>query len=124
MTGGTDNHLLLLNVHATFGLTGRQAETALFQGVLTVNRNTIPGDLQGPWYTSGIRLGTGAITTLGMKEEEMDEIAECITKLLRATHAKAHRAHVDIDRRICEEIQQRNKMLLQRFVLYPELYIE
>ena len=71
LTGGTDNHLLLIDVFGGFGLTGRQAESALRQCGVTLNRNAIPFDPNGPWYTSGLRVGTPAVTTLGMSDTEM-----------------------------------------------------
>ena len=70
ISGGTDNHLVLLDVRP-FGITGRQAESAVRECGITLNRNTIPFDPNGPWYTSGLRLGTPAVTTLGMGKEEM-----------------------------------------------------
>jgi len=66
LTGGTDNHLLLVDVAGSFGPTGRQAESALRECRFTLNRNSLPGDVNGPWYTSGLRIGTPAVTTLGM----------------------------------------------------------
>ncbi len=65
LTGGTDNHLLLMDVASTFQLTGRQAETLLDEANLTVNRNAIPRDANGPWYTSGVRMGTPAVDHFG-----------------------------------------------------------
>jgi len=64
-TGGTDNHLMLIDV-TTYGLTGRQAEAAMFQCGVTLNANSLPFDKNGPWWTSGIRVGTPGITTLGL----------------------------------------------------------
>ena len=64
VTGGTDNHLVLLDV-PSFGLTGRQAESALLDSGIVTNRNWVPRDPNGAWYTSGIRLGTPALTTRG-----------------------------------------------------------
>ena len=84
-TGGTDNHLMVFDVASAFGITGRQAELALRRALLTVNRNSIPFDPNGPWYTSGVRVGTAAVTTLGMKQPEMVEIAGMIVELLKAT---------------------------------------
>ena len=84
VTGGTDNHLLLVNV-ASLGLTGRQAEGALHECGITLNRNALPYDQNGPWYTSGLRIGTPAVTTLGMEPEEMREIASVISLVLKAT---------------------------------------
>src|SRR5208283_2211039 len=70
ITGGTDNHLVLADVAASFGLTGRQAEAALLEAGVVTNRNSVPRDPNGAWYTSGIRLGTPALTTLGMGTSE------------------------------------------------------
>ncbi|EUA50514.1 serine hydroxymethyltransferase family protein [Mycobacterium xenopi 3993] len=64
VTGGTDNHIVLLDV-TSFGLTGRQAESALLDAGVVTNRNTVPADPNGAWYTSGIRFGTPALTTRG-----------------------------------------------------------
>src|SRR5580658_4640605 len=80
-TGGTDNHLMVFDVASAFAITGRQAELALRQAHLTVNRNSIPFDDNGPWYTSGVRVGTAAVTTLGMKQLEMAEIGNMIVEL-------------------------------------------
>ena len=66
---------MLVDVAASFGLTGRQAEAALRECGITLNRNSLPFDTNGPWYTSGLRLGTPAVTTLGMGADEMREIA-------------------------------------------------
>ncbi|MEC7578593.1 MAG: glycine hydroxymethyltransferase, partial [Actinomycetota bacterium] len=74
VTGGTENHLVLVDVRS-FGLTGRQAESALEEAGVIVNRNSIPFDPNGAWYTSGIRLGTPALTSIGMSCEDMDEVA-------------------------------------------------
>ncbi|MEC8392901.1 MAG: glycine hydroxymethyltransferase, partial [Actinomycetota bacterium] len=77
VTGGTENHLVLVDVRS-FGLTGRQAESALEEAGVIVNRNSIPFDPNGAWYTSGIRLGTPALTSIGMSCEDMDEVADII----------------------------------------------
>ena len=66
VSGGTSNHLVLADVAASFGLTGRQAESALLDAGVVTNRNSVPRDLNGAWYTSGIRMGTPALTTLGL----------------------------------------------------------
>jgi glycine hydroxymethyltransferase len=130
-TGGTENHLLVADVSKAFGLTGRQAETALSLGGLTVNRNAIPFDENGPWYTSGIRIGTPAVTTLGMQEEEMEEIADCIYTLLKGARSippeagkEQSRAKVFVDPKVTEEVRLRGKDLLDSFPLYPELLID
>src|SRR5487761_4732 len=78
VTGGTDNHLVLADVAASFGLTGRQAETALLEAGVVTNRNSVPRDPNGAWYTSGVRMGTPALTTLGMGPAELDEVADIL----------------------------------------------
>ena len=84
VTGGTDNHLVLIDVRGV-GLNGRQAEAALRAAGVTLNRNVVPDETNGPWYTSGLRLGTPAVTTLGMGADEMREIADIVAGVLRAT---------------------------------------
>jgi len=83
VSGGTDNHLFLLDVMDSLGIGGEEASTILEEANITVNKNTIPDDSRKPWDPSGIRIGTPAITTRGMKEEEMYKIAEYIDKVLR-----------------------------------------
>ena len=83
MSGGTDNHLMLVDVRP-LGLTGKQAEKALDAVGITVNKNTIPYDPQKPGIASGIRIGTPAITTRGMKEAEMERIGALIGRILQA----------------------------------------
>jgi glycine hydroxymethyltransferase len=128
-TGGTDNHLMVFDVASSFGLTGKQAEVALRRAGLTVNRNSLPWDPNGAWYTSGIRIGTPAITTLGMKEAQMDEIASIIASLLKATQAAKEEAGVsrdavEIDSQVLAEKKAQVATLLRHFPLYPELIIE
>jgi glycine/serine hydroxymethyltransferase len=84
VTGGTDNHLVLLDVSG-FGLTGRQAESALLEAGIVTNRNAVPADPQGAWYTSGVRIGTPALTTRGFGAAEFDRVAELIAGVLAAT---------------------------------------
>ena len=84
-TGGTDNHIVLADVAASFGLTGRQAECALRTVGMTLNRNSLPFDANGPWYTSGLRLGTPALTTLGMGAARSRRSPRSMTNVLRAT---------------------------------------
>lgn len=81
VSGGTDNHVFLVDVAAR-GLTGKQAEKALEEASITVNKNTIPFDPHPPLVTSGIRIGTPALTTRGMKEPEMEEIGQLIARVL------------------------------------------
>lgn len=83
VSGGTDNHLMLVDVKSTFGLTGKVAEAVLDQVAITCNKNTIPFDTEKPFITSGIRLGTPAVTTRGFKEAEMIELAGYIAEALK-----------------------------------------
>jgi glycine hydroxymethyltransferase len=129
-TGGTDNHLLIVDL-TPFGLTGRHAETALRAAHLTVNRNAIPFDAQGAWYTSGIRLGTPALTTLGMGSTEMAEIADIIFNVLSHTKptlvqktGEPSRANSVTDPKILADSQQRVAQILQCYPLYPEIELD
>lgn len=107
VSGGTDNHLLLLDV-SKLGLTGKDAEHALDEVGVTTNKNTIPFDKEGPFITSGVRIGTAAVTTRGFKLEEMDELAAIIATTLK---------HHD-DAAKLEELKGRVKALADRFPLY------
>ena len=127
-TGGTDNHLLLLDV-TPFGLTGRQAEAALRECGITLNRNSLPEDPNGPWYTSGLRLGTPAVTTLGMGEAEMQEIARLVRTVLTAVRpeikdGQPSKAKYILDERTKREVKSRVKELLARYPVYPELDLD
>ncbi|MHC4887803.1 MAG: glycine hydroxymethyltransferase [Planctomycetota bacterium] len=132
-TGGTDNHLFLIDVR-TFGLNGRQAEAALRECGITLNRNSLPFDPNGPWYTSGLRIGTPAVTTLGMGEVEMKEIAEIIHLVLSNTTpatidkgenaGKPSKAKYVIAGGADEEARKRVAALLGKFILYPELDLD
>jgi glycine hydroxymethyltransferase len=84
VTGGTENHLVLIDV-STFGLTGRQAESALLDSGIVTNRNAVPRDPNGAWYTSGVRIGTPALTSRGFAAPEFDRVAELIVDVLTAT---------------------------------------
>ena len=127
LTGGTDNHLLLVDVAESFGLTGRQAESALRQCRFTLNRNSLPDDTNGPWYTSGLRIGTPAVTTLGMGKNEMKEIAAIAKGVLAATKpvnnpdGKLNKAKFQTDESVCNAAQSRVIELLKSYPLYPEL---
>lgn len=127
LTGGTDNHLLLVDVRS-YGLTGRGAEGALRQAGITVNRNAIPADPHGPWETSGIRLGTPALTTLGMKGEEMQKVAQWIDEILRATKPATEKADKksppEVEEASLHRVQYQLRELLASFPLYPELCVE
>ncbi len=127
LTGGTDNHLLLVDVAQSFGLTGRQAESALRECRFTLNRNSLPGDGNGPWYTSGLRIGTPAVTTLGMGTKEMAEIASIAKLVLAATKAAnapngaPSKAKYAVEASAAETARARVAELLRAFPLYPEL---
>ncbi len=104
VSGGTDNHLILIDVR-TKGLTGKKAEALLEEVGLATNKNTIPYDPESPFVTSGIRIGTPAVTTRGMKEEEMKEIAEIITLALDESNDR-------------KPIKERVAKLCDKFPLY------
>ncbi len=93
ISGGTDNHLMLIDLRNK-GLTGKVAEAALVDADLTVNKNMVPFDTQSPFVTSGIRLGTAAITTRGLREPEMERIAALIDRVLQKPDDEANRAAV------------------------------
>lgn len=93
VSGGTDNHLLLLKVIG-FDVTGAEIETALDEVGITVNKNTIPNETLSPFKTSGIRIGTPAITTRGFKEAESEQVARLIAKIIRNPQDEAVRAEV------------------------------
>jgi glycine hydroxymethyltransferase len=82
VSGGTDNHLMLVDLTKT-GVTGKDAAIALDKAAITVNKNAIPFDTKSPFVTSGIRIGTPAVTTRGMKETEMEKIADFIKRAIR-----------------------------------------
>lgn len=105
LTGGTDNHLMLMDLRGT-GITGKSAEELLDAVRITVNKNSIPFDTEKPTITSGIRIGTPALTTRGMKENEMVEVAECIDLTLK-----------DFDKNK-EIVLEKVKDLCKRFPIY------
>jgi glycine hydroxymethyltransferase len=130
VTGSTDNHLLLLDVRG-FGLNGRQAEVAVRECGITLNRNSLPYDPNGPWFTSGLRVGTPAITSLNMGVAEMNEIAAILklvlanTKpaLLKKSNEKSQ-SKVEIDEQALDEAKKRVQGLLKRYPVYPDLDID
>jgi glycine hydroxymethyltransferase len=127
VSGGTDNHLVLADVAASFGLTGRQAEAALLESGVVTNRNSVPADPNGAWYTSGIRLGTPALTTLGMGPAELDETADIIATVLRsttpapATATGTSKAKYVLDAKVAQASRARCADLLSRYPLYPQI---
>jgi glycine hydroxymethyltransferase len=126
LTGGTDNHQVLVDV-TPCGLTGFQAEQAMRACGVTLNRNAIPFDQQPPLITSGIRLGTPAVTTLGMREAQMDEIADLMGRVLHGAtpkmlaSGKASKKEVDLSDALVRETRARAKALLDAFPLYPSI---
>lgn len=130
LTGGTENHLMILDV-ARFGLTGRQAEIAFREAKLTVNRNAIPFDANGPWYTSGVRIGTPAATTLGMGADEMRQIAKVIYQVLSHTKPtispktnQPSKSLATTEIAAIEFARDTVTELLSKYPLYPEIEIE
>jgi glycine hydroxymethyltransferase len=125
-TGGTDNHLMLLDVRP-FGVNGRQAESAIRECGITLNRNSLPYDPNGAWYTSGLRIGTPAVTTLGMGKAEMREIASIMKLIL--TNIKPgtkkdgtpSKASFVLDDKARKEALDRVHSLLGNYPVYPEL---
>ena len=87
VSGGTDNHLMLVDL-TNFGLTGKAVEKLLDEAHITANKNTIPNDPQSPFVTSGIRLGTPAVTSRGMNTEDMDQIAEAIASVIKGGESR------------------------------------
>ncbi|MCU0623886.1 MAG: serine hydroxymethyltransferase [Gemmatimonadaceae bacterium] len=108
VSGGTDNHLMLVDLRPK-GLTGKLAEQALDKASITVNKNTVPRETQSPFVTSGIRIGTPAVTTRGLKDAEMHRVAELIDRALGAPEDAAHLAAV----------RGEVKRLVEAFPLYP-----
>lgn len=129
-TDGTDNHMLLIDVRP-FGLNGRQGESVLREVGMTLNRNALPFDTNGPWYTSGLRIGTPATTTLGMGTDEMKEIAAIIKLVLANTQpatiasgknaGKLSKAKYILDEKAGVEAKTRIKTLLDKYPVYPEI---
>lgn len=127
VSDGTDNHIVLLDVERSFGLTGRQAEAALLKSGVVTNRNSVPSDPNGAWYTSGVRLGTPALTTLGMGTDEMEEVADIMVGVLRNTtpastaNGSRSRARYVVADGVADRSRSRCAELLGRFPLYPSI---
>jgi glycine hydroxymethyltransferase len=126
VTGGTDNHLVLLDVSG-YGITGRQAESALLESGIVTNRNSIPQDPNGAWFTSGVRLGTPALTTRGFGPSELDEVAELIVAVLKGTTQKPaasgnpSKVHYILADGVAAEVNSRAADLLGKHPLYPTI---
>lgn len=109
VSGGTDNHLMLIDL-TEMGITGKDAEETLDAAGITVNKNSIPYDTKPPSITSGIRIGTPCVTTRGMDEEEMVEIADIITEVLKNIG----------NNKVIQRARERVKILSNRFPLYED----
>lgn len=126
VSGGTDNHLVLVDV-TPFGVSGRQAESALESAGVIVNRNSIPFDKNGAWYTSGIRLGTPALTTVGMNEADMDEVADIICGVLKGAEPTTtstgdpSKAKFTLSEDVRTDARTRSADLLAANPLYPQV---
>ena len=110
VSGGTDNHLMLVDLRS-FEVTGKRAQEALDASGITLNKNTIPNDPESPFVTSGLRIGTAAVTTAGMGEPEMAKIAEMIGRVVRS---------IDDDQ-VRREVRDQAAALCSKFPPYPDL---
>ena len=108
ISGGTDNHLMLVDVKGNLGITGKEAEKILDSIHITVNKNTIPNETESPFKTSGIRLGTPAMTTRGLKESDFIQIGKIISKALKNRD----------DEKILKELDQQVLELTAKYPIY------
>ncbi|MEO9325202.1 glycine hydroxymethyltransferase [Nocardioides sp. C4-1] len=126
VTDGTDNHIVLLDV-SSYGLTGRQAESALLEAGIVTNRNSVPADANGAWYTSGIRVGTPALTTRGFGHDEFDNVAELIVQVLQNTEAGTTKAGTPskasfvLAEGVADKVKDASAEMLDKHPLYPGL---
>ncbi|MCW2846959.1 MAG: serine hydroxymethyltransferase [Marmoricola sp.] len=126
VTGGTDNHIVLLDV-SSYGLSGRQAESALLDAGVVTNRNSVPQDPNGAWYTSGIRFGTPALTTRGFGHDEFDTVADLVHEVLSNTTAGTNKAGAPskatyaLADGVADRVQARADEMLDKHPLYPGL---
>src|SRR5205085_5791358 len=110
ISGGTDNHLMLIDLRNK-SLTGKKAQETLDKAHITLNKNAVPFDDKSPFVTSGIRVGVPAITTRGMKEKDMQTVVDLIDRVLM---------NIDDEKNIAS-VKAEVKTLMQQFPLYPEL---
>ena len=94
-TGGTDNHLFLIDTKKSYGITGKDAEALLYKANIIVNKNSIPFDEESPFITSGIRIGTAAMTTHGLTKKDFIELAEIINDILTKNDPKIAEGYKD-----------------------------
>lgn len=126
VSGGTENHIVLLDV-SPYGLTGRQAESALIDSGLVANRNAIPNDPNGAWFTSGVRFGTPALTTRGFTEDDLREVGTLIDQVLRATKVATtasgapSKVKYELDPSVRDSVLARAAELVGAHPLYPEI---
>jgi glycine hydroxymethyltransferase len=113
VSGGTDNHLFLVDL-INKKITGKEADAALGKAHITVNKNAVPNDPQSPFITSGIRLGTPAVTTRGFKEKECEMLSAWIAEVLNDLQ----------NEKVIDEVKQKAKELCQRFPVYGEIKVE
>jgi glycine hydroxymethyltransferase len=111
ISGGTDNHLMLVDLRNK-GVTGKDAQEALDAAGITVNKNAVPFDDKSPFITSGVRIGTAAVTTRGMKEPEMEQIADLIDRMIASFGKPA----------VSEEVRADVTRVCSAFPLYPEIH--
>lgn len=111
ISGGTDNHLMLIDLRAKGDITGKEAENALIKADITVNKNMVPYDTRSPFVTSGIRIGTAAITSRGMTTQDCQDIVEWIDGIL---------THADNDSYI-KDIKSKVNTRMEQYELYPEI---
>jgi glycine hydroxymethyltransferase len=110
VSGGTDTHLMLLDLRERESLSGKDAEEALGRALITVNKNTVPGERRSPFVTSGIRLGTAAVTTRGMQETEMRQIGDWVAQVLEAPASES------VQHRVAHQVRE----LCDAFPLYQQ----
>ncbi|RYB91960.1 glycine hydroxymethyltransferase [Nocardioides oleivorans] len=128
VTGGTDNHIVLLDV-SSFGLTGRQAESALLDAGVVTNRNSVPSDPNGAWYTSGIRFGTPALTSRGFGHDEFDTVADLVVDVLSNTEAGTNKAGAPskatyvLGDGVADRVTKQSAEMLDKHPLYPGLVL-
>ncbi|WP_289142590.1 serine hydroxymethyltransferase [uncultured Brevibacillus sp.] len=113
VSGGTDNHLVLLDVRP-WGLTGKEAEALLEEAGITVNKNTIPYETASPFVTSGVRIGTAAVTTRGMREQEMQVIGRAIATVLKAKGNTA----------VNDQVREQIGKLCEAYPLYEKIAVQ
>ncbi len=110
ISNGTDNHLMLIDLRNK-NITGKKAQETLDKAHITLNKNAVPFDDKSPFVTSGIRVGVPAVTTRGMKEQDMEMIVEMVDKVLMNTD----------DEKLIAGIKEEVKEIMKKYPLYPEL---